>query len=109
MKETVAKWIAHECSGYAIAGFEVKDIDYMDDEEKIHKMTTIQSKFAEWIGMRFEIHKCANWGREFVRGRKEDVVFEDFNLCSEVIPQLEGYEFFKYLGEHKARIRVKTN
>lgn len=47
MKETVAKWIAHECSGYAIAGFEVKDIDYMDDEEEIHKMTTIQSKFAE--------------------------------------------------------------
>ena len=41
-------------------------MDYMDDEmriadteEEIRKMTTIQSEFAEWSGMRFGIHKCA--------------------------------------------------
>ena len=55
VKETVAKWIAHECHGYSIAGIEVKGIDYMDDEvriadteEDIRKMATIQSEFAEW-------------------------------------------------------------
>jgi hypothetical protein len=66
VKETVAKWIERECRGYAIAGIEVKGIDHMDDEvhvadteEEIHKMTKIQSEFAEWSGMRFGIHKCA--------------------------------------------------
>ena len=61
VKETVAKWIERECRGYEIAGIEVKGMDYMDymddevciadTEEKIRKMATIQSQFAEWSGM----------------------------------------------------------
>ena len=76
VKETIA--IERECRGYAIAGIELKRMDYMDDEvyiidteEKTCKMTTIQSEFAEWLGMLFDIHKCAYWGREFVRGREK--------------------------------------
>ena len=116
IKETVAKWIEWECRGYAIAGIEVKGMDYMDDkvriadtEGEIRKMTTIQSEFAEWAEIRFGIYKCAYLGREFVRGRGEDVVLEDFNLCGEAITQLEGYKAFKYLGEHKALASAKTN
>ena len=59
--------------------------------------------------MRFGIHKCAYWGREFVRGRGADVELDDFILCGEAIPQLAGYEAFKYLGEHKAPASAKTN
>ena len=91
-------------------------MDYMDDEiriadtkEDICKMATIQSEFAEWAGMRFGIHKYAYRGREFTRGKGEDVELTDFNLCREPIPQLEGYEAFKYLGEHKAPASAKTN
>ena len=116
VKETVAKWIEKECRGYAIAGIEVKGMDYMDDEvriadseEEIRKMAKIQSEFAEWAGMRFGIHKCAYWGREFERGRGTDVELDDFTLCGEAIPQLAGYEAFKYLGEHKAPASAKTN
>ena len=108
VKETVAKWIEREYRGYEIAGIEVKCMDYMDDEvriadteEKIRKMATIQSQFAEWSGMRFGIHKCAYWAREFVRGWEEDVKLADFNLCGEAIPQLAGYEVFKYLANTK--------
>ena len=72
-------------------------------------MATIQSEFAEWAGMRFGIHKCAYWGREFTRGRGKDVELADFNLCGEPILQLEGFEAFKYLGEHKAPASAKTN
>ena len=91
-------------------------MDYMDDEvriadteEDICKMATIQSEFAEWAEMRFGIHKCAYWGREFTRGRGKDVELADFNLYREPIPQLEGFEAFKYLGEHKAPASAKTN
>ena len=59
--------------------------------------------------MRFGIHKYAYWGREFTRGRGEDVKLADFNLCGEPIPQLEGFEAFKYFGEHKALASAKTN
>ena len=78
IKETVAKWITQEYCGYYIVRIDVKGMDYMDDEvriadilEDIHKMTTIKIEFAEWAGMRFGIHKCAYWGREFmvVKGR----------------------------------------
>ena len=91
-------------------------MDYMDDEvhvadteEEIRKMTTIQSEFAEWSGMRFSIHKCAYWGQEFVRGRGENVEVANFQVCGEAIPQLAGYETFKFLGKHKAPASVKTN
>ena len=91
-------------------------MDYMDDEvrvadteEEIRKMTIIQSKFAEWSGIRFGIHKCAYWGRRFVRGRGTDVKLVDFNMCGEAIPPLADYEAFKYLGEHKAPASAKTN
>ena len=91
-------------------------MDYMDDEVRITdtekdicKMARIQNEFAKWVGMRFSIHKCAYWGREFTRGRGEDVELTDFNLCGEPIPQLEGFEAFKYLGEHKAPASAKTN
>ena len=116
VKETVVKWIAQECRGYSIARIEVKGMDYMDDEVHIadtegdiRKMATIQSEFAEWAGMRFGIHKCVYWGREFMRSKGEDVELADFNLCGEPIPQLEGYEAFKYLGEHKAPTSTKIN
>jgi hypothetical protein len=117
VKKTVAKWIERECRGYEIAEIEVNDMDYMDDEVRIadteeaeiRKIATIQSEFAEWSGMRFGIHKCAYWALEFVRGRGEDVELDDFNLCGEPIPQLAGYEAFKYLGEHKAPASAKTN
>lgn len=59
VKETVAKWIDKECQGYAIAGIQVKGMDYMDDEvktadteEDIRRMTRLQSEFAEWSGMK---------------------------------------------------------
>ena len=91
-------------------------MDYIDDEvriadteEEIRKMMTIQSEFAEWAIMHFDIHKCAYWGREFVRGQGAYVVLDDFNLCGEAIPQLTGYEPFKYLGKHKALASAKTN
>jgi hypothetical protein len=91
-------------------------MDYVDDEvriadteEEIRKMATIQSEFAEWSGMRFGIHKYGYWGREFVRGREEDVELANFHMYGEAIPQLAGYEVFKYLGEHKAPASVKTN
>ena len=81
VKETVAKWIERECRGYEIAGIEVKGMDYMDDEvciadteEKIRKMTTIQSQFAEWSEMRFGIHKVRILGprvRTRVGGRRK--------------------------------------
>ena len=93
VKKTFIKWIECECRGYAIAGIKVKGMDYMDDEvriadteEEVRKMATIQSEFAEWAGMRFDIHKCAYWGREFVRGRGADVELDDFTLCGEAIP-----------------------
>ena len=105
----VAKWIEQECRGYAIAGIEVKKIDYMDDgvciadtKEEICKMTTIQSEFAERMEMRFGINKCTYWGRKFVRGRGADMVLLDFNLCGGAILQLADYEPFKYMGKHKA-------
>ena len=85
------------------------EVHVADMEEEIRKMTTIQSEFAEWSGMRFGIHKCVYWGREFVRGRGEDVEVADFHLCGEAIPQLAGYEAFKYLGKHKTPASVKTN
>ena len=91
-------------------------MNYMDDEihianteAKIRKMTTIHNEFTQWTGMRFGIHKCEYLGREFIRGRGKDVVLEDFNLCGEAIPQLEGYEAFKYLGEHKPPASAMTN
>ena len=59
--------------------------------------------------MRFEIYKCAYWGQEFIRGKGEDVELENFNMCGEVIPQLEGYEAFKYLEEHKIPASAKMN
>jgi hypothetical protein len=85
------------------------EVRVADTEEEIRKMTTIQSEFAEWSGMRFGIHKCAYWSREFVRGRGEDVELANFHLCGEAIPQLAGYKAFKYLGEHKAPASAKTN
>ena len=38
VKETVAKWTAAECRGYAIVGIEVKGMDYMDDKVRIADM-----------------------------------------------------------------------
>lgn len=58
--------------------------------------------------MKFGIHKCAYWGRKFVRGRGEDNL-RKINICGEAIPLLEGSETFKYLGEHKARALARTN
>ena len=37
------------------------------------------------------------------------MVIDDLNLCGEAIPQLAGYEAFKYLGEHKAPASAKTD
>lgn len=55
VKEVVAKWIAQESNRYVITGIEAKGMDHMDDKiriadsvEEIRKITTIQSKFAEW-------------------------------------------------------------
>ena len=83
----------------------------MDDEvriantqEEMRKMTRIYSKFAEWTAMRFGGHKCVYFGRKFIQSKREDVVLEDFNLCGEAIPQLEGYEAFKYFGKYKGYI-----
>ena len=59
--------------------------------------------------MRFGIHKCAYWGREFVREREKDVELANFNLYGEAISQLADYEAFKYLGEHKIPASTKTN
>jgi hypothetical protein len=47
--------------------------------------------------MRSGIHKYAYWGQEFTGGKGKDVELADFNLCGEVIPQLEGYEVFQVL------------
>ena len=59
--------------------------------------------------MRFDIHKCAYWGREFMLGRGAYVELDDFTLCGKAIPQLARYEAFKYLGEHRAPASAKTN
>lgn len=116
VKETVAKWIAKECRGYMVAEVEIKGMDYMDDEVRIagdeatiRKMAEIQSDFATWAGMKFGIHKCAYWGRRFVGKKGQEVILENFNLCNEAIPKLEGTEAFKYLGEHKAPASRVTN
>lgn len=97
-------------------GIDVKGMDYMDDEVRIadstaeiRKMAEIQSDFATWSGMRFGIHKCAYWGREFSRGKGTEVTLNEFMLCGEAIPKLKGYEAFKYLGEHKAPASRVTN
>ena len=47
--------------------------------------------------------------RAGARGHGADVELDDFTLCGEAIPQLAGYEAFKYLGEHKAPTSAKTN
>lgn len=48
-------------------------------------------------------------GREFLRGKKEDVTLENFNLCGKAIPQLEGSKAFKYLEKQKAPASARTN
>lgn len=70
----VAKRITHKCKGYEIAQIEVKGMKYMDDEvhianskEDIRKMVEIQSEFADLAEMKFGIHKCAYWKRDFMR------------------------------------------
>jgi hypothetical protein len=116
VQETVAISIAQDCRGYLISRIEIKGIYYMDDEvcfadteEDIRKISTAQSEFAEWVDIRFEIHSCAYWNQEFIRGKVEVVVLENFNLCDEAIPQLEGHEAYKYLVEHKAPSLTKVN
>jgi len=91
-------------------------MDYMDDEVRItdtegdmRKMAQIQSDFAEWSGMKFKIHKCAYWEREFIRHKGQEVTLENFNLCGEAIPKLEVSEAFKYLEEYKAPTFSMTN
>jgi hypothetical protein len=37
------------------------------------------------------------------------VELANFHMCGEAIPQLAGYEAFKYLGEHKAPASAKAN
>lgn len=80
-----------------------------DTEENIRKIVEIHSEFANWARTKFSIFKCAYWGRNFVRGWGEEITFENFTLCRKTIPQLEGSEAFKYLGEYKAPMSAKTN